>query len=193
MTVVRKSRVVDPRWDGTALQRCRTALVCLTVRLQQELRRALERRAVSERGRPAIPNVPRIVVSEWNPGLCFMATRFYPEEIIELHLLTGFPPLIKVDNGCVEEGVTALAMLMARLALPSRHFDLCWVFGRERSILGRITRYSQHWLYTNWGHLLKWSSQRLDPDRLEVIAASLVKEKNCPLSNCVGYIDGISS
>lgn len=134
--------------------------------------------------------VPRIDVATWIPGVCYMTTRFWPNEIIELHHLLSFPQFITLDNGCIETGLTALAMLLARLAVPSRHFDLASIFGRERSIIGRIVRYAQEWIKSNWCHLLKWNPRRLHPARLEGYANSLVVEKKCPMNNCVGYIDG---
>lgn len=154
------------------------------------LQLAAERSALRARFRPAVPEVRGLVVATWDPGQCYKATRSFPMEIVEFHDLTQLPPMIRLDNGCVEDGVTALAVMLVRLALPSRHFDLCWIFGRERSILGRIVRYVMYWLHERWGHLLKWSPRRLNPDRLEEIALSLVEEKIYPLDNCVGYIDG---
>lgn len=131
----------------------------------------------------------RVHIETWNPWLCFLTTRFYPHEIRELHALLNLADVVVLDNRCVEDGVSALAILLACLAVPSRHFDISSIFGRERSIIGRIVCHVQAVIYTNWKHLLKWNPRRLTPERLEVLAEALVEEKNCPLSNCVGYID----
>lgn len=137
-----------------------------------------------------LTHILRVTVETWDPRICYLNTRFYREEILELQQQLRFPDVIRLPNRSVENGSTALAILFTRLALPSRHHDLSWIFGRERSVLGRIERYTRDWILQRWGHLLKWSPRRMTPERLENIANSLQVHKNCPLDNVVGYIDG---
>lgn len=79
---------------------------------------------------------------------------------------------------------------MARLATPSRYFDLAQLFGRDASTIGRLCRWVQQWVYDHWGPLLRWGSRRFTPAVLEGYAAALVEVKNAPMDNCVGFVDG---
>lgn len=132
----------------------------------------------------------RVVLALWHPRVCKLSTRFYPDEILRIHHHGGFPDTIVLDNRGVEEGTTALAIFMARLATPSRYFDLSQVFGRETSTIGRICWWVQGWIYENWGPLLRWSAGRYSPEVLESFAEALVDLRDAPLDNCVGFVDG---
>lgn len=89
----------------------------------------------------------RVIVATWHPRLCKGTTRFYPDKILEIHLRGGFPDLVVLPNRAREEGVTALAIFMARLATPSRYFDLAQAFGRDPSTIGRLCHWVQQWVY----------------------------------------------
>lgn len=109
-------------------------------------------------------------------------------KILELQHQLCFPDVICLPNCSVESESTALSILFTWLALPGCHCNLSWISGRERSVLGRIERYTWDFVLQQWCHLLKWSPHRMNPKCLENIANSLQAHKNCPLDNVVGYI-----
>ncbi|EGG06730.1 uncharacterized protein MELLADRAFT_71876 [Melampsora larici-populina 98AG31] len=55
---------------------------------------------------------PRVDVATWTPRVCYMTAQFWPNEIIALHQRLRFPQSVSLDNGCIETGLTALAMLL---------------------------------------------------------------------------------
>ena len=89
-----------------------------------------------------LTHILRVNVETWDPRICYVNTCFYRDKILELQHRLRFPDIIQLPNRSVENGSTALAILFTRLALPSRHYDLSWIFGRERSVIGRIERYT---------------------------------------------------
>ncbi|EGG04849.1 uncharacterized protein MELLADRAFT_72295 [Melampsora larici-populina 98AG31] len=159
----------------------------------EEYREILQYLTYMERlGGDPLPDLScrRVNVETWHPQISQMTTRFYPDEILAIHHWGGFPETIILPNRAREDGRTALAIYMARLATPSCYFDLSQTFGRELSIIGRICRAVQSWIYENWGSLLQWDPRRYPPNVLEGFATSLVQERNCPMDNCVGFLDG---
>ncbi|EGG04032.1 uncharacterized protein MELLADRAFT_56774, partial [Melampsora larici-populina 98AG31] len=123
----------------------------------EDLRKILQYLTWLERlGGDPLPDLSarRVHVETWHPHISKLTTRFYPDEILEIHHWGGFPDSIILPNRAREVGSTALAIYMARLATPSRYFDLSQIFGRDLSTIGRICRWVQGWIYEHWGPLL---------------------------------------
>jgi hypothetical protein len=99
------------------------------------------------------------------------------------------PELVICENGVVEPGRVALAMLLRRLVYPARHCDLTQAFGWEKSRFSRVTRTLATYLYNRWHHLLHFDSNRLTPCKLGEFATA-IHRKGSALNNCWGFIDG---
>lgn len=99
------------------------------------------------------------------------------------------PDQVKSDNRIVEDKITALCMLLARLAWPNRLADLHLKFGWKPERVSRTVNFLLRFIYDTWKHLLVFDIQRLSPERL---ASFTVAVRNCeaPLDTCFGFIDG---
>lgn len=62
----------------------------------------------------------RLNVHTWHPRACYLTTRFYPHELVEMYESGAFPATIRLENRAKEDGLTGLAMFCARMATPSR-------------------------------------------------------------------------
>ncbi|THU95828.1 hypothetical protein K435DRAFT_113884 [Dendrothele bispora CBS 962.96] len=88
-----------------------------------------------------------------------------------------------------EDAITALCMLLHRLAYPTRLCDVQMQMGWERTRFSRITRATALFLYNRWKHLLRFNPIRLTPEKL-VDYATIIQNKGCPLDCVVAFIDG---
>ncbi|KIJ34460.1 hypothetical protein M422DRAFT_182036, partial [Sphaerobolus stellatus SS14] len=87
-----------------------------------------------------------------------------------------------------EDRITALCMLLRRLAYPARLVDVEMQFGWEKSRFSRITYLTAAFLWQRWKHLLRFDSRRLTPAKLAWFAAAF-KSKGAPLDCIAGLID----
>ncbi|KEP47275.1 hypothetical protein V565_161870, partial [Rhizoctonia solani 123E] len=95
---------------------------------------------------------------------------FTRSEIDLLVIAMDVPPMVISENGVQEPARTALAMLLRRLAFPSRLSDIYQAFGWESSRVSRITRTLANYLYRRWRFLLHFDAHRLTPEKLEYFA-----------------------
>ncbi|KDQ31559.1 hypothetical protein PLEOSDRAFT_166716 [Pleurotus ostreatus PC15] len=116
--------------------------------------------------------------------------RFTRSEINQLVMHLDLPESVRCpDSGAAEDRVTALCMLLRRLAYPIRLVDVELIFGWERSRFSRITRIMALILWHRWKHLLRFDPVRLSPEKLETLAA-FVALKGAPLDVVVAFLDG---
>ena len=66
-------------------------------------------------------------------------------DIIRLVAALGLPAEIRLDNGSVIDGVTALCVTLRRLAYPCRLEDLEPTFGRNREVLSLTVKKPWSW------------------------------------------------
>ena len=92
------------------------------------------------------------------------------EEIVQSLQL---PERVSADNLIVEEGRTALCMLLARLAYPNRLSDLAMKFGWSVERISRISTTAQLFIHSKWKHLLEWDHIRLTAERLAEYARTI--------------------
>ncbi|KIJ31630.1 hypothetical protein M422DRAFT_98767, partial [Sphaerobolus stellatus SS14] len=85
--------------------------------------------------------------------------------------------------------ITALCMLLRRLAFPSRLADVEMQFGWERSRFSRITHLTARFLWQRWKHLLRFDPTRLTREKLTNFAKAF-KSKGAPLHCVAALIDG---
>lgn len=93
------------------------------------------------------------------------------------------------ENKIVEDNVTALCMLLRRLAYPSRLKDMQLQFGWEGSRVSRITRSLMSYILDRWRHLLLFDSARLSPETLQRFADA-ISARGSPVKTIWGFIDG---
>lgn len=115
---------------------------------------------------------------------------FTQNEINKLVVILDLPEIVKCpQSGVSEERVTALCMLLRRLAYPIRLGDVALFFGWESTRYSRITRVTALLLWHRWKHLLRFDPTRLSPSKLETFA-SFVYLKGAPLDVVAAFLDG---
>jgi len=85
--------------------------------------------------------------------------------------------------------IECLAIVLRRLASPSRWTDLELLFGRSASSLSEIFCRGVDELIGRWGHLITTWRAALMAERAAAYAAAIAG-KDAPLQTCVGFIDG---
>ncbi|KAF7371924.1 hypothetical protein MVEN_00050100 [Mycena venus] len=116
--------------------------------------------------------------------------RFTHADVYTLVDALNLPDVIYCEeNRICEDKITALCMLLRRLAYPCRLVDLEVEFGWETSRTSRITRLTAEFLWSRWKHLLHFDADRLTPERLAYFAAT-ISAKGSPASGIVAAIDG---
>lgn len=110
-------------------------------------------------------------------------------EVTELAAVLELPAKVIAGNGVCEDRVTALAMLLRRLAYPARSSDVEMMFGWERSRFTRIWQTTASLIYHRWRHLLRFDPTRLTPSKLQQYAKAI--STKCGFEVPVwGFIDG---
>lgn len=99
------------------------------------------------------------------------------------------PEQIRAENMIVEDKITALCMLLARLAWPNRLADLRLKFGWKPERISRIVKELLQFIHETWRHLLVFDAERLTPQRLSAFTIA-IRERNAPLETCFGFVDG---
>lgn len=90
--------------------------------------------------RISVTRTPRTDISTLSEHDCIEHFRFTHREIAHICHLMDFPPMIVVNRVAVTIE-TAMAMMLRRLACPSRLSDLTSLFGLDVSSIGRIINY----------------------------------------------------
>ncbi|KIJ52003.1 hypothetical protein M422DRAFT_157204, partial [Sphaerobolus stellatus SS14] len=116
--------------------------------------------------------------------------RFTRAKIEELVDVLDLPAVIVCSKSRIKEDrITALCMLLRRLAFPSRLVDVEMQFGWEKSRFSRITRITAGILWQRWKHLLWFDPTHLTRDKLSSFAQAL-KTKGAPMDCIAALIDG---
>lgn len=116
--------------------------------------------------------------------------RFTRDEVHQLATVLDLPERIRCPTSRIsEDRVTALCMLLRRLAYPSRLADVQMQFGWERTRFSRIVNLTATFLQQRWGHLLFFDPNRLTREKLAEFAR-VNRDFGCPLDVVVGFIDG---
>jgi hypothetical protein len=116
--------------------------------------------------------------------------RFTRAEIEELVNILDVPAYIQCEKSRnKEDRITALCMLLCRLAYPTRLVDVEMQFGGGKSRFSRITYLTAAFLWQRWKHLLRFDPRLLTQPKLAWFAAAF-KSKGAPLDCIAGLIDG---
>jgi len=82
--------------------------------------------------------VPRLNVTTLDDDECMLRFRFTVPEVRRIIASMHLPDGIRADNGCVLDTVTAMCLLLRRLAFPNRYCDMSSEFGIEQTIICRF-------------------------------------------------------
>ena len=112
--------------------------------------------------------------------------RFELPEIQEMHHELELPQRIVTPERDSIDGVTALSLVMYRLAFPRTYRDTVPLFRRSAPALARIFTHTCELIHGYWGHLLEFDLQRIRPVLADFAEAI---HEMCPVPNCFGFID----
>lgn len=116
--------------------------------------------------------------------------RFTQHEVHQLVNTLDLPDIIKCEQSKIKEDrITALCMLLRRLAHPIRISDVEMQLGWERTRFSRITRLVATTIFNRWKHLLRFDPTRLTREKLSEFGQAIAA-KGAPLDLVVGFIDG---
>jgi len=129
----------------------------------------------------------RLVVAYYS-NLCNHS--FTRAEVYQLVDILDLPLWIQCPTTRVKEDrVTALCMLLRRLAYPTRFADVEMQFGWEKSRFSRITQLTALKIWSRWKHLLRFDANRLTRSKLAEFAR-VIQAKGAPLDLVAALIDG---
>ncbi|THU99641.1 hypothetical protein K435DRAFT_855511 [Dendrothele bispora CBS 962.96] len=132
----------------------------------------------------------RANILDWGDSVWLEQFRFTQLEMRHLVETLEMPEYIHCpESRNKEDRLTALCMLLHRLAYPTRLCDVEMQIGWERSRFSRITRATALFLYDRWKHLLRFDPHRLTRHKLADCAFA-VQRKGCPLDVIASFIDG---
>lgn len=115
--------------------------------------------------------------------------RFSKDEVYRLATCLKIPDKVQSDNRIFEDKITALCMLLARLAWPNRLSDLNLKFGWKPERVSRTVNTLLRFIYDTWKHLLVFDFQRLTPQKL-CSFTRVIQATGAPLETCFGFVDG---
>ncbi|KIO28419.1 hypothetical protein M407DRAFT_182246 [Tulasnella calospora MUT 4182] len=131
----------------------------------------------------------RVDLARLGSDIWMQQFRFTWAEVTELAAVLDLPADVVAENGVREDRVTALAMLLRRLAYPARSSDVEMMFGWERSRFSRICQTTASLIYHRWRHLLRFDPTRLTASKLQQYAEAI--SSKCGFKVPVwGFIDG---
>lgn len=123
--------------------------------------------------------------------ISLLPSRFRKADIPELAAALGIPQEMHATQGTKWEGLEGLCILLRRLNYPKRLDDLVAEFGRHQTELSIICNEMVYYVHKTWNHLLDSFNQNwLCLESLRAFAEAIF-EKDCPLDNCFGFIDGV--
>ncbi|KIJ47934.1 hypothetical protein M422DRAFT_98781, partial [Sphaerobolus stellatus SS14] len=116
--------------------------------------------------------------------------RFTRAEVEELVAVLDLPAVIVCSKSRIKEDrITALCMLLRRLASPTRLIDLEMQFGWEKSRFSRITHLTAGFLWKRWKHLLCFDPTCLTCEKLSSFAQAF-KTKGALMDCIAALVDG---
>ena len=122
---------------------------------------------------------------------CKAEFRVEKQDLHRLAEVLRLPPRFQLEQRSVCQGMEALCLLLRRVCYPCRLSDLIHRFGgRPVSVLSLITNHVIDYIYDVHKHrITEWNHHLMNPTTLEIYAAA-VSNKDAPLENCFGFIDG---
>lgn len=121
---------------------------------------------------------------------CKHLFRFDKEGLNDLRCMMEIPQVFRCNNRTVCSWIEGLCVVIWRLAYPNRLDDLSPLIGRRKFELSNISNTSLDYVHENYSHLLDTLNRHwLSLDQLQVMSTA-IKNKNSPLENCWGFIDG---
>ena len=114
--------------------------------------------------------------------------RFSKDEAILLHSKLLIENEITLENGAKIDSKIALVVMLDKLARPTRLVDLQHRYGIEKSVLSRVINYMLEIFIGKFSHTIQ-IRHCLIAKYGNNLSQSLVNS-GCPLSNCIGFIDG---
>jgi nuclease HARBI1 len=137
--------------------------------------------------RISVTRVPRVDLSTWDEADCITTFRFTLPEISHICRLMGFPPVIVV-NRVTFTAETAMAIMLRRLAYPTRLADMATLFGLDTSSISRIVNHMLTEIIDRYrDHIHFWPG--LTAARIRKYAA-VITQHTPAVIDIWGFIDG---
>jgi hypothetical protein len=114
--------------------------------------------------------------------------RFKKDDIRRLVELLNFPAIIRPWHRHNSPAIEGLLICLWRLSYPDKWDRAILVFGVGVSHLSEVNMWVLRHICNNWQHLLNLPAYYTEPATLRRFADA-VRDKGCPLSNCVGFLD----
>lgn len=116
-------------------------------------------------------------------------TRFEQSDFVRLRKALRIPDEMRFENGCILVGEEALFILLRRFAYPCRLMDIGNQMNCSVALISVVRNQLCAFLHVQWKHLLEQHTSRFGVEKLREYSQQLFRA-GCPLSNCIGFIDG---
>ena len=121
---------------------------------------------------------------------CKLEFLFLKNDIYALYGALDIPDEIVCCNGFKVSGICGLCVLLKRFAYPCRYTDMIPRFALSVPQLCMVSNTMLSYVFDNWCHLLRTFDQNwLSRENLQRFA-NIIHEKDAPLDNCWGFVDG---
>ena len=130
---------------------------------------------------------PKRTLEDFSNAQCKDFFRFYKNDIYRLANALRIPERFVLSNRCVEDGVQALVVFLARMAYPNRLTYLEFLFNRPKTTISMIIQAVLDHIYDNFSDKISNLAQREDHFQEY---ADVIHAKGAPLKNCIGFVDG---
>jgi len=121
---------------------------------------------------------------------CKAEFRVNKRDLLALAEALQIPPIFKLDQRSIVDGMEGPCMLLRRLAYPCRYSDLIHRFGRPVPVISMATNEVLDYIYDTHEHLItQWNHILLNPQAMEVYAQA-IQGKGAALQKCFGFVDG---
>jgi len=131
----------------------------------------------------------RISIDSFEDDVFVSNFRFEKEEFSHLLTILAFPEKLSLSNRSSITNDECLLILLARSSYPARLVTLRQLLKKSETIISRTVDFSVKWILNRFSILMS----RAYPSNLRQklsLFASVLSEKNCPMDNIVGFIDG---
>lgn len=116
--------------------------------------------------------------------------RFQRSDLARLATALRIPAIFRVDKGPTATGVDALGYLLYRYGKCHDDLDAEEAFHRDERTIGKLVTGLEDFLYTHFSHSINnFHPVLITRDTLSEYA-SAIEEKDCPVHNVWGFIDG---
>ena len=122
---------------------------------------------------------------------CKTEFRFYRADIYRLAEVLHIPDEITCYNRLVVDGIEAFCIFLKRFAYPCRYADLIPRFAKPVPQLNMISNHVMDIVYgLRHDRLTSLNQPWLSRANLEHYYSNVIHNKNAPLQNCWGFVDG---